>query len=262
MTADATARTVRRRTLRLAAAALTAAAGLTLTACSGSDAGTGTKAAAHLDPEAAAANAGGADTGNAGSGGTGADGAASGAQGSGAQGRAEAKTGTKPGGTGAGGGKQTGGSHATGGGKTAAGVQRCHTSHLTAVFATGEDAVPDPNADGGTTTSIVLTNKGGRSCTIGGFAGIDLRPDAGGPGWSLARSSAKHGSITLAPGESTDFTLNLGMAQENAEDSWLPRTVTVTPPDETTSLTLKWPWGPLVDQRGATHPATFVNPIG
>ncbi|MEU7185465.1 DUF4232 domain-containing protein, partial [Streptomyces sp. NPDC045470] len=68
--------------------------------------------------------------------------------------------------------------------------------------------------------------------------------------------------ITLAPGESTDFTLNLGTAQENAEDSWLPRTVTVTPPDETTSLTLKWPWGPLVDQRSATHPATFVNPIG
>ncbi|MFH8350510.1 hypothetical protein ACH4EB_38160, partial [Streptomyces sp. NPDC018045] len=31
-------------------------------------------------------------------------------------------------------------------------------------------------------------------------------------------------------------------------------TVAVTPPNETTSLTLKWPWGPLVDQMGATHP--------
>ncbi|MFJ8823981.1 flagellar motor protein MotB, partial [Streptomyces sp. NPDC102467] len=29
-----------------------------------------------------------------------------------------------------------------------------------------------------------------------------------------------------------------------------------------TSITLDWPWSPLVDQRGATHPATFVNPIG
>ncbi|MFI2239225.1 DUF4232 domain-containing protein [Streptomyces chrestomyceticus] len=253
MTADTTTRTVRRRTLRIAAAALTAAAGLTLTACSGSDAGTGTKAAAHLDPEAAAANVGGADPG-----GTGADGADSAGSSSSGQGGAEAKAGTKSGG----GGKQAGGSHASGGGKAAAGVQRCHTSSLTAVFAIGEDAAPDPNADGGTTTSIVLTNKGSRSCKIGGFAGIDLRPDAGGPGWSLARSSAKHGSLTLAPGESTDFTLNLGMAKENAEDSWLPRTVAVTPPNETTSLTLKWPWGPLVDQRGATHPATFVNPIG
>ncbi|GCD43599.1 DUF4232 domain-containing protein [Streptomyces paromomycinus] len=255
MTAETTARTVRRRTLRVAAAALTAVAGLTLTACSGSDAGTGAKAAAHLDPDAAAANAGGADAGGAG-----ADGAGSANSSSSAQGGAEAKAGTKPGG--GGGGKRAGGSHATGGGKAAAGVQRCHTSSLTAVFATGEDAVPDPDADGGTTTSIVLTNKGSRSCKIGGFAGIDLKPDAGGPGWSLARSSAKHGSLTLAPGESTDFTLNLGLAKENAEDSWLPRTVTVTPPNETTSLTLKWPWGPLVDQRGATHPATFVNPIG
>ncbi|GCD36150.1 hypothetical protein OEIGOIKO_03906 [Streptomyces chrestomyceticus JCM 4735] len=255
MTADTTVRTVRRRTLRIAAAALTAVAGLTLTACSGSDAGT--KTANRADSGVAAAEPGGA---GASAGVQGAEPeAGSGAQGSGAQGGSEAKGGSKSGG--AGGGKRAGGSHA-GGGKAAAGVQRCHTSNLTAVFATGEDAVPDPDADGGTTTSIVLTNKGSRACKIGGFAGIDLRPDAGGPGWPLARSSAQHGSITLAPGESTDFTLNLGMAKENAEDSWLPRTVAVTPPDETTSLTLKWPWGPLVDQRGATHPATFVNPIG
>ncbi|MFF3271816.1 DUF4232 domain-containing protein [Streptomyces chrestomyceticus] len=259
MNADTTVRTVRRRTLRIAAAALTAVAGLTLTACSGSDAGT--KAANRADSGVAAAEPGGAGASAGVQGaepeaGSGAQG--SGAQGSGAQGGAEAKTGAKSGG----GGKRAGGSHASGGSKAAAGIQRCHTANLTAVFATGEDAVPDPNADGGTTTSIVLTNKGSRSCKIGGFAGIDLRPDAGGPGWSLVRSSAQHGSITLAPGESTDFTLNLGMAKENAEDSWLPRTVAVTPPDETTSLTLKWPWGPLVDQRGATHPATFVNPIG
>ncbi|KOG65853.1 flagellar motor protein MotB, partial [Streptomyces griseoflavus] len=38
--------------------------------------------------------------------------------------------------------------------------------------------------------------------------------------------------------------------------------VAVTPPNETTALTLKWPWGPLIHQDGATHPATFVNPIG
>ncbi|WP_267888991.1 DUF4232 domain-containing protein [Streptomyces rimosus] len=133
---------------------------------------------------------------------------------------------------------------------------------LKAAFATGEDAVPDPNASGGTTTSIVLTNKSSHTCKIGGFPGVDLRPDAGGPSWSLARSSAKHGSITLGPGDSTDFTLNLGMAKNNEEGSWKPQTVAVTPPNETTALTLKWPWGPLIHQDGATHPTTFVNPIG
>ncbi|KUJ40613.1 flagellar motor protein MotB [Streptomyces rimosus subsp. rimosus] len=228
---SSTVRTARRRTLRIAAAALTAAAGLTLTACSGSDTG-GSKAAAHLDTEAAAA-----DT-SSGAGAS-ADGQESGGQAgtgakaeSGAKAKAEGKTGApgaageKSARSGAGGGSKAGGS----------GGQRCHTSDLKAAFATGEDAVPDPNASGGTTTS--------------------------GPSWSLARSSAKHGSITLGPGDSTDFTLNLGMAKENDEGSWKPATVAVTPPNETTALTLKWPWGPLVHQDGATHPATFVNPIG
>ncbi|WP_033027826.1 hypothetical protein [Streptomyces rimosus] len=201
---SSTVRTARRRTLRIAAAALTAAAGLTLTACSGSDTG-GSKAAAHLDTEAAAA-----DT-SSGAGAS-ADGQESGGQAgtgakaeSGAKAKAEGKTGApgaageKSARSGAGGGSKAGGS----------GGQRCHTSDLKAAFATGEDAVPDPNASGGTTT-----------------------------------------------------TLNLGMAKENDEGSWKPATVAVTPPNETTALTLKWPWGPLVHQDGATHPATFVNPIG
>lgn len=221
-----TVRTTRRRTLRVAAAALTAAAGLTLTACSGTDA-TGTKAAGRTSADM------GTDTGTD-------------------RGTADAESGSS--------GSATGEQGA--GGKAGSGVQRCHTSGLTAAFATGEDAVPDPNAAGGTTTSIVLTNTSGRTCKIGGFAGVDLKPDAGGQSWSLARSSAKHGSIVLGPGDSTDFTINLGMAEENAEGSWKPATVAVTPPNETTALTLKWPWGPLVHQDGATHPATFVNPIG
>ncbi|MCZ1006566.1 hypothetical protein [Streptomyces lydicus] len=54
MTSSTTVRTARRRTLRIAAAALTAAAGLALTACSGSDAG-GAKSAGHTTMRSAAA---------------------------------------------------------------------------------------------------------------------------------------------------------------------------------------------------------------
>ncbi|MEU1949533.1 flagellar motor protein MotB, partial [Streptomyces sp. NPDC020125] len=38
----------------------------------------------------------------------------------------------------------------------------------------------------------------------------------------------------------------------------------ITPPNETKALKIEWPWesDSLVDQRGATHPGTFVNPIG
>ncbi|WP_326618983.1 DUF4232 domain-containing protein [Streptomyces decoyicus] len=242
-----TTRTVRRRTLRLAAAALTAAAGLTLTACSGSDAA-GAKPADRADTGVAA---------DAGSSGAGGAGSSAGAQGSDAQassgakadGKADAKAGTaakKPG---------------SAGGGSGSGVQRCHTSGLKAEFATGGDAAPDPDATGGTTTSIVLTNKGGSTCKIGGFPGVDLKSENGGERWSLARSSKKFSSITLNPGDSTDFTLNLAMTKED-KGFYQPAFAEVTPPNETTALTVEWPWGTLVDQRSATHPGTFVNPIG
>ncbi|MFG2529994.1 DUF4232 domain-containing protein [Streptomyces sp. NPDC048516] len=253
MSSSATVRTARRRrTLRLAAAALTAAAGLTLTACSGSDAA-GAKPAGRADAGAVAADTSGT-------------GSSTGAQsGSDAQADSGAKTGSD---AKAGSGakadataKQSGGAHATGGGKAGSGLERCHTSGLKASFATGGDATPDPNAGGATTTSVVLTNKGSHSCVIGGFPGVDLTTENGGGAWSRARSSAKHSSITLQPGDSTDFTINVALTKEE-KGFWQPAHAVITPPNETTALTLDWPWGALVDQRGATHPATFVNPIG
>ncbi|GAA1106473.1 DUF4232 domain-containing protein [Streptomyces javensis] len=237
--------TVRRRTLRIAAAALTAAAGLTLTACSGSDA-SGTKVSGRADsvvtaesPEATDPEGTGPSTEVRGS-------------------EPQADSGAQAGAAG----KRADGSRPARGDRAGSGVERCHTSGLKAAFATGDDAAPDPYASGSTTTSVVLTNTGGRTCEIGGFPGVGLRPGNGGQVWSPARSAAKYGSITLGPGDSTDFTINLAMANENEEGTWMPASVTVTPPNETRSLTLKWPWGPLVDQSGATHPATFVNPIG
>ncbi|MFF8783520.1 DUF4232 domain-containing protein [Streptomyces sp. NPDC015125] len=248
MSSSTTARTVRRRSLRIAVAALTAAAGLTLTACSGSDVN-GAKPAGRTDGGAAAADPSGADS-------------SAGAQGSDAQAAPDAKVDAKAGAKAGAEGKQSGGAHSTGGGGAGAGgVQRCHTSGLKASFATGGDATPDPNAGGSTTTSIVLTNKGSSTCKIGGFPGVDLKSENGGERWSLARSSKKFSSITLQPGDSTDFTINLAMTKED-KGFYQPAYADVTPPNETTSLTVEWPWGTLVDQRGATHPATFVNPIG
>ncbi|MFE1174651.1 DUF4232 domain-containing protein [Streptomyces sp. NPDC058773] len=246
MSSSTTARTARRRTLRIAVAALTAAAGLTLTACSGS----GTVDAKPAD--SAGSGAGAVEAGDAGS--------AAGAQGSDAQADPGAKGGAKADTKGDSAGKQSGSAQAAGGGGAAPGVQRCHTSGLKASFATGEDAAPDPNAGGSTTTSVVLTNKGSRTCRIGGFPGVDLKAGDGGGVWSLQRSTAKHSSITLKPGDSTDFTINLVLSK--GEGSWKPASAVITPPNETTSLTLDWPWDALVDQQGATHPGTFVNPIG
>ncbi|MGW3011710.1 hypothetical protein ACWC9R_23180 [Streptomyces sp. NPDC001219] len=108
MSSSTTARTARRRTLRMAALALTAAAGLTLTACSGSE-------AADTKPAGKSDTAASVEAGSAGS--------SSAAPGSGAPAspgaKSDAKTGAK---TGAAGG-QSGGAHATGGGKAASQVR-------------------------------------------------------------------------------------------------------------------------------------------
>ncbi|MGY5127962.1 hypothetical protein [Streptomyces nigrescens] len=108
MSSSTTVRTARRRTLRMAALALTAAAGLTLTACSGSDAA-GTKPAGKSDTAAAVESSGA--------------GSSAGAQGSGAPAspgaKADAKVDTKSGAAG----KQSGAAHATDGGKAASPVR-------------------------------------------------------------------------------------------------------------------------------------------
>ncbi|MFD8869135.1 DUF4232 domain-containing protein [Streptomyces sp. NPDC059590] len=222
MRSNTTARIARRRSFRVAAAVLTAAAALTLTACNN-------------------------DTGAAGTGGSsGSSGSSGGAQGSDAKGK---------------GGEQAA---AEGGGRAHAGVERCRTENLEAAFATGEDALPDRDGDGGATTaSIVLINKSTSSCRIGGFPGVDLTSINGGERWSLARSSQKWSSLELEGGQSTSFTLNLAFTKEE-EGFYQPAWVEITPPNETKSLKIEWPWenDSLVDQRGATRPATFVNPIG
>ncbi|MGG2459996.1 hypothetical protein ACO0M4_09280 [Streptomyces sp. RGM 3693] len=104
MSSNTAARTARRRTLRVAAAALTAVAGLTLTACSGSDA-TGAKPASHTDTGKTTAESSGA-------------GPSAGAQGSDVQTGPGAKAETKAGAMG----KQAGNSHA-GTAKTASPVR-------------------------------------------------------------------------------------------------------------------------------------------
>ncbi|MER0479722.1 hypothetical protein ABR737_15465 [Streptomyces sp. Edi2] len=109
MSSSTTVRTARRRTLRVAAAALVAAAGLTLTACSGADAG-GAKSAGRTDAGATAVESTGAGSSAESSG----KGSSTGAQGSddptGSGAKADTKTGAA--------GKQSGGAHTTDGGKT------------------------------------------------------------------------------------------------------------------------------------------------
>lgn len=88
---------------------------------------------------------------------------------------------------------------------------RCHTADLKAGFATGDDAKPDMGRAGTQTQAFIwFTNKSNHTCTLSGFAGVDMvgaqRTDGT---WSLARSSKRPTKITLGRGDTTDFSINL-----------------------------------------------------
>ncbi|WP_377273367.1 DUF4232 domain-containing protein [Peterkaempfera sp. SMS 1(5)a] len=124
-------------------------------------------------------------------------------------------------------------------------------------FETGGDAAPDITSDQQQTTGIAVRNTSGHACAVGGFPGVDLT--GGSVTWSLTRKAASYQAITLQPRDTTDFSITF---LPEPKGKWTPKTVTVTPPNETTSVTLTWPWGPVLLQDGATHPGTYVGPIG
>ncbi|MEU6195251.1 DUF4232 domain-containing protein [Streptomyces sp. NPDC047061] len=144
---------------------------------------------------------------------------------------------------------------------------RCHTADLKAGFATGGDAAPEMKQTSHQTQAFVwFTNKSNRTCTLSGFAGVDMVGAQSTDGtWSLARSSKTVGKVTLKKGDTVDFSITLQPVAKSTpkKQKFVPAKFVVTPPNETKSFTLKWPFGgQILKQDGATHPATYLNPIG
>src|SRR5262249_50745909 len=108
--------------------------------------------------------------------------------------------------------------------------------------------------------TVAFANKSQRTCTVQGFPGVDLKDAT--HTWSLVRSSAATPTVTLAPGDVTSFRITfLPFEQGSGNQEFTPTSAVITPPNETTSVTLKWEAGSIVLQDGATHPGTFVNPV-
>jgi hypothetical protein len=172
---------------------------------------------------------------------------------------------TSTGGNGGGSTPTTGttGTTGTSGTTTSADTGRCHTTDLGYSWATGGDAVPNGNAEQQQTAVVILKNTSGHTCTMHGFPGVDLVNN--GTQWPLTRSSQQPSTLTLHPGDSTQFTVTFlpWTAEGNvASNDFAPSTLVITPPDETTSYDLPWRWGHVLLQDGATHPGTFISPVG
>ncbi|MFD4502808.1 DUF4232 domain-containing protein [Streptomyces sp. NPDC058457] len=233
----------RRTNVRKTAVAVTGAAALLalLTACNGTASGS-----VSADGGTAAPAAGDSTTANGSTGGSGSGSSGTGSSGSGSTSGSSSST---SGGSSASGGSSSGGSSAAGS------VPACQASQLGYSW-----------ADSGSGTGqqkhavVAFTNKSGHSCTMYGFPGVDLVNS--GQKWSLPRTNATPKRVTLANGASTNFAITFLVPAQGDSSDFTPTTVVVTAPNQRTSFDLPWHGGAVVLQDGATHPGSFIGPVG
>jgi len=109
---------------------------------------------------------------------------------------------------------------------------------------------------------VDLTNSGSSTCTMHGFPGVDL--SAGTDNHiSAARSHSDVPTVTLAPGEKTDFVLYYPL-NNSGGTGFTFTTLTVTPPNETHSKNLSVSINIPVDNPDEpnTSGGVTVNPVG
>ncbi|MEU3728466.1 DUF4232 domain-containing protein [Streptomyces sp. NPDC033538] len=216
------------RVRKLTFAALAVAAGLSLTACNGDD---------------GAAQSDGAPASSASSSNT-----ASGSAGS-------EQGGSKQGGSEEGDSEQGGGTDSAGGGSgTGAEGGNCRTDELE-ISATDTTITGDEKGS----TAVTFKNGGGSDCTLPGYAGVDLKTNAG--DLSAERSGEASDPMVLKSGESVSFGIFYPLNDSGGSGVRITDLV-VTPPNETKSVTLVWPGAatlPVTD--GSGTPVT-VGPMG
>lgn len=142
---------------------------------------------------------------------------------------------------------------------SAAAAPRCATTSLDVALGVAKQVV---NAQ--YQLPIVFTNVSATPCSLLGFPGTDFGA-AGALPVSLVRTPAKPARVSLAPGGQAHAVLTYLSGPDPTCDAggpWIPSTLTVTPPDDTTSVQIPWPGGSVDDcQTGATHPGSYIGPV-
>ncbi|MGN5634842.1 DUF4232 domain-containing protein [Streptomyces sp. AC154] len=229
-----------------ALALVVAAAGLSLTACGGSD---GSSAAADTGAAgSASSSAGGQDTGSTDtSGSTEAENSGSGSASGSWSGSSSSKSGSSSTGSGK-------GSDLAAKGGTSASGSMCRTDDL--AFSTGSTGVKNQ-------VVVNLKNTGSATCSMHGFPGVQLvGPDGlGDTGPDAARTDAKPSTVTVGPGEETRFLLRYLPTTDGSGKTFTR--LSVTPPNEKVSAIANLDGLTItVPASGGTSPDVFVDPIG
>ena len=143
------------------------------------------------------------------------------------------------------------------GGSTATSYRICQSSDLRISLASQD------NISSQIIQWVQLTNAASTPCTMDGFAGVNLVGSANakpGYSWPLGRDSESYSKITLQVGESAYFGIKY-LPWASGDGSELSvADIVLTPPNTTTSVTLPWKAGVLL-QDAATHPGTYLTPI-
>ncbi|MER5275361.1 DUF4232 domain-containing protein [Streptomyces sp. NPDC002809] len=223
------------RAHRITFAALVVAAGLSLTACQNGDDG-----AAASDPSSgSSASAASSSGGGSGSGGSDQD-------------SGKGSAGTDSGGNTAAPADSDSGSGSGSGDKGTA--AKCTTDGLKI---TAQDGFIDGDPDG--SVVVGLTNSSGADCVVSGFAGVDLKTNAG--TISATRKGEPGDPYILKNGKEVDFYVSYPLNESGGSGVRITGLV-VTPPNETKSVTLDWPGqGSLPVTDGSGSPV-LVGPIG
>ncbi|CAL9473145.1 hypothetical protein C1708_14480 [Streptomyces sp. DH-12] len=129
----------------------------------------------------------------------------------------------------------------------------CRTDELEV---TATNVTIDGDTEG--TVAVEFTNGGGRDCTLTGYAGVDLRTDAG--TLSAERTGEAAPSVVLKDGEAVSFAV-VHPVNDSGGSGVRVTSLVVTPPNETKSVTLDWPAAtlPVTDGSGTK---VKVGPIG
>ncbi|MER5431867.1 DUF4232 domain-containing protein [Streptomyces sp. NPDC002588] len=108
--------------------------------------------------------------------------------------------------------------------------------------------------------TVSFKNGGGTDCSINGFAGVDLTTSQGDT-LSVSRNGEQPLPGILKDGESAAFNITFPYNNSGGSGVQLTKLV-VTPPNETKSVTLKWPAGTLPVSDGGSSVKLEINPVG
>ncbi|MQY22806.1 DUF4232 domain-containing protein [Nocardia macrotermitis] len=146
----------------------------------------------------------------------------------------------------------------------------CHTSDLAAKLGTPQEVPVNVQGELGAAGThynlpLIFTNHSTHACVLSGFPGVDLV----GPGstYSLPRVGDPS-PVTVAPGASAHSLIyyidpSSSIPPGERRILWTPTTVSVTPPNETTQLSVPWTPSSPVDNadKASGAAAAHIGPI-